>query len=262
MTGTTPRYGFPYPEDDTPVMDSAPIVKELAEKIEARIGADLDPYLPPIGSVIPYFGAAAPAGGSWLVCDGSAIPAGTQYDALRALVGANVPNLRGRFVVGVDPATAAYDAVGKTGGAAQVGLTVSNMPAHGHTGSVSGLSFSGSASSGGDHTHSISGSTAKDGNHRHLYYETTGVSNTNTSGGGALTRVSSLDAKWSNTFGTIPDEVTHTHSFSASASGGGHTHPVSGSITGGTVTVGNNGSGQAFSTVPPYVAANYIIRAA
>ena len=53
----------------------------------------------PTGSIMAYYGNTAPAG--YLMCDGSAIDA--QYTDLIALVGANTPDLRGRFLRGLDP---------------------------------------------------------------------------------------------------------------------------------------------------------------
>lgn len=57
----------------------------------------------PTGSIMPYVGTTAPEG--WLMCDGSNIPSGNKYDALRALMSAlpnagKTPNLRGRFLKG------------------------------------------------------------------------------------------------------------------------------------------------------------------
>ena len=52
----------------------------------------------PPGTIVAYWGTAIPTG--WLLCDGSGIPAGVAYDKLRALIGANVPDLRGTFLRG------------------------------------------------------------------------------------------------------------------------------------------------------------------
>ena len=52
----------------------------------------------PPGTIVAYWGTAIPTG--WLLCDGSGIPAGVAYDKLRALIGANVPDLRGIFLRG------------------------------------------------------------------------------------------------------------------------------------------------------------------
>jgi len=52
----------------------------------------------PTGMVMPFFGSTVPA--DWLECNGSLIP--SQYTDLIALVGANVPDLRGEFIRGWD----------------------------------------------------------------------------------------------------------------------------------------------------------------
>ena len=50
----------------------------------------------PIGAICDFPSRTIPNG--WLECDGSAIPAGAKFDALRALLGtANLPDLRGLF---------------------------------------------------------------------------------------------------------------------------------------------------------------------
>ena len=59
----------------------------------------------PTGSIMPFIGTVAPNG--WLLCNGSAIPAGTYYDNLRSLVGGpNTPDLRAMFLRGVGSQTA------------------------------------------------------------------------------------------------------------------------------------------------------------
>ena len=52
----------------------------------------------PTGMVMPFFGSTVPT--DWLECNGSLIP--SQYTDLIALVGANVPDLRGEFIRGWD----------------------------------------------------------------------------------------------------------------------------------------------------------------
>ena len=103
-----------------------------------------------------------------LLCDGSLIPSGSEYDALRALVGVNTPDLRDMFLRGCrDGRTLlSYEADGNkthshsgSSVASFTGNTQSNS--HSHPGSSVG-SFSGNNQiashshgiSGGDHTHS------------------------------------------------------------------------------------------------------------
>ncbi len=55
----------------------------------------------PTGTIVAFYGAAAPEG--WLLCNGDLVPAGSDYDILRGIVGANVPDLQGQFLRGLDP---------------------------------------------------------------------------------------------------------------------------------------------------------------
>lgn len=92
----------------------------------------------PVGVVVPYFGSTAPAG--WLKCDGNAIPAGAEYNALRAHCqsvsgNTNTPDLRERFIVGTGDnnniAGGPYF-VTNTGGVNENYLSQSQIPAHSH----------------------------------------------------------------------------------------------------------------------------------
>lgn len=76
----------------------------------AKLATALQAYLVPTGSVVPYGGDSAPSG--FLLCDGTAVNR-TTYATLFALVGVrfgsgdgtttfNVPDLRGRFIRGLD----------------------------------------------------------------------------------------------------------------------------------------------------------------
>ena len=52
----------------------------------------------PAGAVVALWSVQIPLG--WLLCDGSAVPEGSQYDKLRALVNGKLPDLRGVFLRG------------------------------------------------------------------------------------------------------------------------------------------------------------------
>jgi len=71
-------------------------------------------------------GGDIPSG--WLYCDGSQIPSGAQYDALRDLVGNNVPDLRGWMLRGTGESGDNEDYVGPSLGTTQAG----NFKLHGH----------------------------------------------------------------------------------------------------------------------------------
>ena len=95
---------------------------------------------PPTGSVVAWLTAAPPTG--YLLCDGTAVSR-TAYNALFLVIGTTfgvgdnsttfaLPNLKGRFPVGLDSAQTEFDTLGETGGAKTVTLDVTMMPAHTH----------------------------------------------------------------------------------------------------------------------------------
>lgn len=94
----------------------------------------------PIGSIIPYLKTTAPE--NWLICDGSAISR-TDYLELFNIIGTtfgegdgsttfNLPNLKGRTIVGLDADDADFNTIGKTIGEKTHTLTVAEMPEHNH----------------------------------------------------------------------------------------------------------------------------------
>jgi microcystin-dependent protein len=104
----------------------------------------------PPGSVFPYAGLSAPTG--YLLCYGQAVSR-TTYSALFAVIGTtygagngsttfNVPDLRGRVIIGLDNMGGISanrvlnnnaDVIGGSGGEEKHTLTVDEMPSHNHT---------------------------------------------------------------------------------------------------------------------------------
>ena len=97
----------------TPV--NVPSASEIADgpKAFADFADSLDAFLPPVGTIVPYGGGASV--GDWLLCDGSAID--PKYTKLINIVGANTPNLKGRFLVGMNIGDEEFASVGTKGGA-------------------------------------------------------------------------------------------------------------------------------------------------
>lgn len=98
------------------------------------------------GDLKDHASATVPSG--WLACDGSAVSR-TTYAALFAVIGTtwgvgdgsttfNVPNFQRRVTVGSGGSGTGTlgNAVGNTGGAESVALSIAEMPAHDHTGST------------------------------------------------------------------------------------------------------------------------------
>lgn len=129
-----------------------PSVRELTERVGAidrTVGA-IKPESVPVGTVLLWTGALAPEG--YVMCDGGVLSK-EDYGELYAVVGDTfncgatpnggvydapagayfrVPDLRGRFVVGMYPGGLDYASAGASGGAAKVTLTAAEMPRHSH----------------------------------------------------------------------------------------------------------------------------------
>lgn len=94
----------------------------------------------PAGSIMMFAGENAPAG--WLICAGQTVSRteyanlfsvlGTTYGAGNGSTTFTLPNLRGRFPVGLNSAETEFNALGKTGGSKTHQLTESELPSHTH----------------------------------------------------------------------------------------------------------------------------------
>ena len=101
----------------------------------------LDIYAGLTGTILPTVATSAPAG--WLLCDGSAVSR-TDYSNLFNLVGTtfgagngsttfNLPDLRGRSIIGVGQGSGLSARTrGQTGGAETHQLATTELPAHQH----------------------------------------------------------------------------------------------------------------------------------
>ena len=94
------------------------------------------------GSITIYAGSTAPTG--YLLCDGSAVSRST-YSDLFDIIGTtygtgdgsttfNLPNLKGKVVVGQDSNDTDFDTLGETGGEKTHTLITEEIPSHSHDG--------------------------------------------------------------------------------------------------------------------------------
>jgi len=94
----------------------------------------------PTGLITPFGGDTAPSG--WLICDGSAVSR-TTYASLFEAIGTtygggdgettfNLPNFKGKVIVGLDSSQTEFNSLGKTGGEKTHTLTIPEMPSHTH----------------------------------------------------------------------------------------------------------------------------------
>ena len=197
------------------------------------------------GSITAYGGASVPAG--YLECDGSAINS-SNYLALHlaisnlyggaAYTGAgglsfNLPDFRGRSLLGVGAGSGLTSrTAGTKGGAQSATLTTNNMPSHNHTIYDPG--------------HSHSGTTNyANANHNHgTHHENSGISISGSTGGG--TRMAYAQVYGINAY-SQQNGYAHTHTFGTSPAGTG-------------TQVNYNGSGTSFEIMPPWAAVKYLIK--
>jgi microcystin-dependent protein len=194
---------------------------------------DFELFTSPIGSVTTFAGTASPSN-KWAICDGTAVSR-TTYATLFSVIGTtygvgngsttfNLPNLKGRTIVGVDASQTEFDALGETGGAKTHTLTSTEMPSHTHTQN--------------SHNH---GQDA----HDHELYGRYG-------GGGYGNRWSLMTSSG----GAIQQ------AFGDSIWAGDALNPVTATNQAETATNQNTGGGAAHNNLQPYIVMNYLIRIA
>jgi len=102
---------------------------KLSDLVRIKDIRELSKRIPPQQTALPYFGSVTSIPNGWQLCDGTN----------------GTPDLRGKFVVGLDQESDDYESIGDTGGEASHTLTEQEMPQHKHEGNTSNA---------GAHTHS------------------------------------------------------------------------------------------------------------
>lgn len=200
----------------------------------------------PTGVVLPYSGASAPSG--WLMADGSAVSR-TTYAALFALHGTtfgagdgsttfNLPDMRGRSVLGAGTGSGLTARTRGQAGGSENSIVVSHSHNHAHGAS------SGTVSN--DHTHS--GSTGGFSNdHAHAL----GISDAGgLGGGGSLVRKGGISGDVSG-----GSTANHSHAFSTGGISANHTHAIT--VNADATAAGSSGTG---ANMAPYLVLNHIIK--
>jgi microcystin-dependent protein len=111
-------------------------VDGVTSAIQTQLNTIVNTTIPnatPVGTIVMFGGTAAPTG--WLLCDGQST---ASYTALAAVVGATVPDLRGRAPIGYGQGTGLTNrtTIGGTTGAETHTLTIAEMPSHDHPGQI------------------------------------------------------------------------------------------------------------------------------
>lgn len=260
----------------------------------------------PTGMISIHSAATAPTG--WLLCDGTSYST-TTYANLHGVIGYtfggsganfNVPNLKGKVVVGIDGAQVEFDTRGETGGAMTHQHAASNSGntsvAHNH--SIDPPSTNSSNHDG--HNHNVTGHThGASHNHAdtisvtigggsHTHGITGSVSANNTAGfkassGNTSNTFQSIGHAHADNF-AVSTDTSHAHTATmgggvtnislttggasenvTSGNTGGHAHSVD--IAAFNTTGGEGGShthttpaSDSLSNLQPYMALNYIIK--
>jgi len=204
----------------------------------------------PVGMISIHAGSSAPTG--WLLCDGTSY-ASASYTTLFSVIGQTfggsgsnfqVPNLKGKVVVGIDSAQASFDTRGESGGAMTHQHAASNSGttsvAHNHAIDPPNTGSSGA----GDHGHNLTAHSHYDdhshyADHSHSVNpgptSTSSDSHAHNVGGSTGTGVASGSVKFAAPNG-------HTHSVGSDS----HSHTVniatftSANANGAGVTTGNS----------------------
>jgi microcystin-dependent protein len=139
-----------------------------AKSLEATVAAL---SVTPTGAILMYGASAAPTG--WLLCNGQSTAG---YPALAAVVGANVPDLRGRAPIGYGTSSDTTNVptprttIGATTGKETHTLIIAEMPSHTHSslllgnaGGTTGLPVTGTVTTG-----TTTGPAGGDGAHNNM----------------------------------------------------------------------------------------------
>lgn len=178
----------------------------------------------PIGSMVPYPSDIIPD--NWLLCNGQAVSR-TTYSELFTVLGTshgvgdgsttfNLPNIKGKTIVGKDSADTDFDVLGETRGTKTETLTVAQMPSHNHTHRQ--WLFNGSAASGAHYGFGYQMNTGVWGDNASYGTGETGFGNYPTGGGGSHNNIQPsivenyiIKAKQSvGVIATVVDSLTST----------------------------------------------------
>lgn len=223
----------------------------------------------PVGVIMAYGGQAAPAG-RWALCNGAALASAT-YPKLYAVIGTRygagttgtfkLPNLVGRFPIGMDATQAEFNATGKSGGSFTVpvpahvhamphGHPVAHTHEHPHTHPI-------------NHDHGSVNSAAPTASHRH---DMSLRQNSTPGTTGSYMMASSTGTTVAGFTGYDADSHVHAVNLPSFA---GTSGAVSEATT-GTSSIANTGQPTITNTSstgvanvelqPPFVVINYIIR--
>ncbi len=194
----------------------------------------------------------------WTTCDGQLLSIG-QNTALFSLLGTSfggdgrtnfkLPDMRGRVPIhmGAGPGLSTY-ILGRSGGFETIVLSIAHLPTHKHLATAQSQSTSVSTASGGGGGGTVNGEL----------WGTNQTANAKSAGSNTLASGASLSEKWYRS-GTTPDVQMATGSVKLDLSSISIGDITTTTTTDTVVSVQDNGGGQGFPVVQPYVVLNCII---
>jgi microcystin-dependent protein len=187
---------------------------------------------------------------------------GTTHGAGNGTTTFNAPNVKGRTIVGLDPANTAFDARGKTGGAQTHTLTEAELPAHvhdnghGHAGSTTDSTGWHGHDMGHGHGRQYGSTYGGVGGHAHGMNIADGASGS----GGLLRKAYSAGGDSTGAAGAHDHSAYVDVAWFAGSTGaaGAHTHAVSVSSAAGNT--GSKGGGGAHNNMPPFLVEHWCVQ--
>lgn len=141
---TIESYDGPEPETHNNIPAHLEHLAEWAEAQLLALQTAMAAQATPAGAIMAWDDANAPA--TWHVLDGRAVSRvdnpllfaryGTTHGAGNGSTTFNLPNRKGRALVGLDTGQTEFNAIGKTGGAKAHQLSSAEMPVHDHGGAT------------------------------------------------------------------------------------------------------------------------------
>lgn len=185
----------------------------------------------PTGAMAMWPTSSAPSG--FLIANGAELDRttfadlfaiiGTTYGSGNGVSTFNIPDMRGVFPIGVDAGDSDFDSLGETGGAKEVALTASQLPAHTHS-----INHDHPSTTTSSHGQALYGSTETVHSHS-----------------GGLNRVAQSTRNGSGVADSQGGTASHTHTFN---------------VPNFTGTSGSTGNGLPHDNMPPFMAINFIIK--
>jgi microcystin-dependent protein len=229
------------------ILDSAVTSAKIADAtiVQGDLALTLLKALCPVGTIAAYAGATAPTG--WILCNGTAVSAGT-YPELNAIC-ATTPDLRGRFALGKTASGTGSTLLG-TGGSTTI--AEANLPSHTHS-VTSNVTITNVNESAHTHANTLGGTTSF-ATTTHGHIQTHNYTSTYALGNG----------NYYTEGNTVSNQDVSTGPASAGATVtltnvAGSAHQHANTLTNNAVTSGG-GTGSGTDYNQPFLAVNYIIK--